>query len=861
MTSRSWTSLFARTARTPARWRLLLEALEDRSCPSVFYDFNPIATTGSTVVGGQTLTVLGNNPSVNDNGAVAFTGTSSAGQGLYVGGTGTPVAVSSPSAEVNIGPQLSINNAGQIAATISNPSSPSQSVFLCDGASSPNTGRFVAFASPVGSLGTAVAANNSGDVVYTSKANGVTSLNYYRTQYGSSSTIASFQTAQTLYPSVSDTRSVVARILYSSPEGELNSQRIVLFTPRADGTYSTTIIASWAVGGFTSLGAQPGISADGSIVVFAASKGSDQGIWASIAGDNSTRSLVRLTGGLVNGVNNPELGYDASGNPIYLKSFNLDQPVRVARQDLEPNEDSLDSFVVTFQATPSSASIANPTPGVTRPLLFTAQTGIWSERVDEDRETEAPHVLAWNPTSPLPVVQVGDLVGGKTVASLGGAAVANAATDITAPGNPTRIQRDGDHQVVFWAAAGDGTQMVVLGRHVCSSGDGLLDFWKTTGIDIDQDGTVDLKLSDWGATVGRRDLFLEIDWTTPRMYNGQVVWSDAPTAGATTALANMFAAAPAVGSGASTIPAGITLHVDAGSGNDSLDNPFSQNTGTGQLFGGQLIGMPNDPNGHPDVVYMGKPLPTNTFDGLQLRSLDEIKRTYLGPASEKDARELVFHFMVMADSLRFSETDAQVKSAGNDTLTSVGDLPEGESGVGRGTPIMITSGAGTGQVRFVTSVNYITKTMRFSQPWSTKPDGTSRFAVLAGVGGQGEADWRPGPNNSPFPGNDVLVTVGDFQFNPALLPSEWQVMAHELGHNLGLLHHGVNEKPENATNYKSLMSYAYAGEVGGTVKSYGTLTVKGKVVWNDWDNLRLDFQSAFKHLGNSFNISGLPETQ
>jgi hypothetical protein len=32
-------------------------------------------------------------------------------------------------------------------------------------------------------------------------------------------------------------------------------------------------------------------------------------------------------------------------------------------------------------------------------------------------------------------------------------------------------------------------------------------------------------------------------------------------------------------------------------------------------------------------------------------------------------------------------------------------------------------------------------------------------------------------------------------------------------------------------------------------------------VFNDWANLRLDFQSAFNHLGNSFNIGGLRETK
>src|SRR5262249_51826449 len=358
-----------------------------------------------------------------------------------------------------------------------------------------------------------------------------------------------------------------------------------------------------------------GISADGSIVVFAGSRGTDQGIWASIAQDNGTRSLVRLTGGLIDGRNNPELGYDAEGQPIFLRSFDLDQPVRVTRQALQPVGVSLDSFVATSTATPSSASIPNPTPGVTRPLLFTAQPGIWSERVDQERQTETPHHLVWHRTSPIPVVQIGDLVGGKIVASLGGAAIANASTDVTAAGNPARVQRRGDHQVVFWAGASNGTQMVVRGRHLDSDQDGLLDHWEspTGGIDIDQDGTVDLKLSDWGAQVNQRDLFLEMDWTTPRMENGALVWEDEPVAGATAALANMFANAPAVGTGASAIPAGITLHIDAGSGNDSAGNPFSQNLGTGTLSGGQLIGQTN---GHPDIVYMGRPGSATVFGSM-----------------------------------------------------------------------------------------------------------------------------------------------------------------------------------------------------------------------------------------------------
>jgi hypothetical protein len=440
---------------------------------------------------------------------------------------------------------------------------------------------------------------------------------------------------------------------------------------------------------------------------------------------------------------------------------------------------------------------------------------------------------------------------------------------VTAAGNPARTQRRGDHQVVFWAGASDGTQMVVLGRHLDSSQDGLLDHWKTKGIDIDQDGVVDLKLSDWGARVGQRDLFLEIDWTTPRMENGQVVWKDEPVAGATAALANMFANAPAVGSGATAIPAGITLHIDAGSGLDSAGNPFSQNLGTvgaAGLSGGQLIGMPGNPNGHPDIVYLGRPGSATVFPGMQARSFDEIKQTFQGLPAEKDARELAFHYLVLADfDTAVPGTNALVARAGAQTLTTAVDLPPS---VGVNRAIIITSGTGAGQVRFVTAVHLVNtpagprrREVTLDRPWSTRPNLSSRFAVLGESSGVGEVDWRPGPDNGPFPGNDLLLTMGEFERNGMLgtLAQQWSTMAHELGHNFGLRHHGINHQPNGDTAYTSLMSYAYSLGQSSDVKSYGVLRVNGQVVWDDWANLRLDFQSAFNHLGNSFNLGGLRE--
>jgi hypothetical protein len=43
-------------------------------------------------------------------------------------------------------------------------------------------------------------------------------------------------------------------------------------------------------------------------------------------------------------------------------------------------------------------------------------------------------------------------------------------------------------------------------------GDGLLDSWETFGIDMHNDGTIDVDLPAFGADPLHKDLFLEYDW-------------------------------------------------------------------------------------------------------------------------------------------------------------------------------------------------------------------------------------------------------------------------------------------------------------------------------------------------------------
>src|ERR1019366_5012054 len=105
--------------------------------------------------------------------------------------------------------------------------------------------------------------------------------------------------------------------------------------------------------------------------------------------------------------------------------------------------------------------------------------------------------------------QIGDKIGGDTITGLSVYdPIAPAAYDES--GN-IRTMRRGDHRITFWASTNNG-QVILRGNHLDSDQDGLLDHWETTGIDMDQDGVVDLKLSTYGANPFVRDLFIQADW-------------------------------------------------------------------------------------------------------------------------------------------------------------------------------------------------------------------------------------------------------------------------------------------------------------------------------------------------------------
>lgn len=140
-----------------------------------------------------------------------------------------------------------------------------------------------------------------------------------------------------------------------------------------------SIVASTAMG-FTTLGAACGITPDGKVIAFAGNRGKGDGIFLSIDNGTAARRIVRIVG--ENSVTQKaELGVDGAGNKLFFRSIDLDSRVGVVyTPDIDGVSDK--SVVVSFIGTPNAAS--RPNPGNGKPFLFSAQKGLWTMRVDLD---------------------------------------------------------------------------------------------------------------------------------------------------------------------------------------------------------------------------------------------------------------------------------------------------------------------------------------------------------------------------------------------------------------------------------------------------------------------------------------------
>jgi dipeptidyl aminopeptidase/acylaminoacyl peptidase len=183
-------------------------------------------------------------------------------------------------------------------------------------------------------------------------------------------------------------------------------------------------------------------------------------------------------------------------------------------------------------------------------------------------------------------------------------------------------------------------------------GDGLLDAWETSGIDVDGDGTVDLDLPAMGADPSHKDIFLEID----HMVGHEL--SDAAVA----LVVDAFAAAPVTNpDGAS----GVTLHVD--NGPTSIMDPS-----------GQTWDALSEADSLAHQAVLGSLTPTGDYDWS---AVDDLKAV-----SFSDAREPAFHYLVSGHRYGSATKNSSGLSRGigaSDLLVTLG--PASEPGEGAGT--------------------------------------------------------------------------------------------------------------------------------------------------------------------------------
>jgi hypothetical protein len=864
-------------------WIFLLAAASLLSAqtpiPGKFYEYYTVASTSA-----GTFTALGP-PSINDNGLCAFTGTTAAGQTIWVSdGHLVPPRDINPG-QANLGsnffdPQLQINTASQVVAKDFIPGS-SQNIRVWDALA---TDSFVYQArAGVGQFYTALngapAINANGDTVFGAVDPNVVGHELVEVSNGSPSTFGVNSTAPE--PVIAANGSMVVTTLNRST----NLNQVILFT---NNFATQTMIASGT--NFSYLDTAPGISDDGNVVVFQGNLtpagvtnlgitgGAGPGIFAAVQ-VGSAWQTVRVTGlqvevlgsgGNNDGICDPgetcknaaELGYDDNNNSINFASYPTNTRVAVANLDFGTPGIADDTFVISFMGVPSHASRTNP---VTRnsPLLFSGSTGLWTIRVDVKNQLTGTNALTFHPYTAIPVVQVGDQLGTNNIVT--GLSVnmqiANAAEDEF---GTDRTMRRGDHRIAFEATMnGSTTQTIFRANHLDSSQDGILDHWKTGGIDMDQDGFPDINLAAMGAVVGQRDLFVEMDWLSDQpgfnFHPAPGVISD--WSGGAGFLPAMLATAPALagnmygvrrdGTAPATIPAGIAMHIDGGPGLDFDGQPFSYNMGIGPLNGGDQIGMAGNNSALVEVLYLGVPGSINV-PGVNTRAFQDVKDNFFG-SLDKDARELAFKYAVLAAHFEFTDsppTNHPISSAGANFILVGDPYP---AGLKPNSFIKITSGNDAGDIVGILALDPIIPNKLIVQPFKTIPNPSSTFAYIGGSSGVSEVYFYPSPDNNSLPGNDFMLTVGNTFVNPeGYLTNaciQWRTLAHEMGHTLGLRHGGVDHTPFNA-NYQSLMSYSYQLNCNGIspVQAYSTA---GDPVFDDFANLNHQFAQVFFHSGNS----------
>lgn len=648
-----------------------------------FYKMDIVAAVGQ-----QSLVDLFGSPSINNKGIVSFVGTTSNAAGGQIFASNVPGPFRSISFSAAFSGNVQINNADQVVTlnTVLSTTPPRNYLRRWD-ANATNSSVIIATArEPINptdfdQIYGNPTINGSNQAAFNTRRGNTTN----ELATGSTPTFNEapyLNAAGTLRPMVADDGRVVVRT------GGRGSDAILLYN------YNLTAPVAIASGttGFTSLGQSSGVSDDGAVVVFwgvlsaagatALNTTAGPGIFASIDIGGGNRQVLRIanrqvedltaTTGNGDGVCDPgetckagELGFTSTGTALFFNSFTqledvpapggnddgvcdtgevceMTNRVAVTHQPGRTTVIDGDTLVISFMGTPNAAG-----------QDFSNQLGLWTIRVDVKNEGGG---LRAKPSQAIPVIQIGDKIGSRTVNDIRVYdQIANAAAD---DAGTARTERPGDHKVTFYAGTDLG-KIIVRGSHLDSDEDGLLDHWETTGIDFDGNGgTVDLALQSapFNAKPDHKDLFVEVDYM-PGVAGASGHPSHQPIAAGMADVVTAFAAAPVTNPDAVN---GITIHnlVD-----ESVPEIASM------TFSTRVTGPQND----FDDIKLGEPANpcgTGANDGHFGTSADRASTNCTNIIA---ARRLVFRYALFAHSYTEAPTSSgRSELPGNDFVVTLG---------------------------------------------------------------------------------------------------------------------------------------------------------------------------------------------
>ncbi len=646
-----------------------------------FYKLDVIARQGTQ---GFTNIYIGS--TVASDGAILFSARNTQGESIFIGdshGTPAPIFIPSPTGTIYTGILQLAENQWAISwkSVIS-----TQSMFVTDLYNTSTPGVLVA-TNGEGALdrfdqvSTYATVNRFTQPVFTGVRNNLVSLvSGYRFGYTFLKTYPSGQ-GGILRPMLSDTGLIIIR---ETLAGGVN--RLVLYNYGLLGAF--TVIADNSH--FESLGASPGISDDGSIVVFQGilkPNGGDPnyndfyqttsgpGIFASIDFGGGNRKLLRLAGIQSEDTSfNPqqnnndgdgvceqgelcikdELGYDGtgmsgSGNPIRFDFFDPDLRVGVAR--LETGSAGLpdDAFVVAFAATPTAASPS---------ALFSNETGLWTVRTDI--KSLPTGELSYSVHKAKPVIQHNDTIDGAVVQQIGiYDPISNATNDDFDAG---RVAKGGDHRVAFFVQTNAGP-MMVRGTYFDTDEDGLPDHWEKNGVTI---GGRFIDLPTMGADPKHKDIFVHANWLQP---NGGLTFKLRKAA--LQKVIDAFRLAPIENPDKVN---GINIHIDAGP--DSIMNPRNNAKWNNLSRAGSFPHSPSIGVNHANGNYNW-----NDFDFFKTISPSGQTLSFF-----ETGRAPIFRLAFFVDTFAFTNFSGTARSTpGTDFIISLGQniLPQDKGIIGQ----------------------------------------------------------------------------------------------------------------------------------------------------------------------------------